>query len=193
MTLQASGAISFEDLKNEFGDGTGSVSFERYYKGTEGEVPPNSFGNYTPNVPTSGSGTAISLSNFYSAQNVWETTITSTGFDSSKILSRYGYDVAIGEIGTNGDYLYNLSGNLVALTVNAGGTNITLAVGNTGIDATAWTTVSFIRDFVEYKYTRAAATTAEENNQTLFSWNPTSTGPFAPEGSKVKVLFFNNG
>ena len=67
MAIQSSGTISITDIVNEFG---GSVphSLSEYYR-DGGAVP----GNNT-NVPTSG---AISMSNFYSAVNEIQLTISS--------------------------------------------------------------------------------------------------------------------
>lgn len=56
MAIQASGAITLQDIEDEFG-GTGSISLSEYYRG--GAVTSNN-----TSVPTSGT---ISLSNFYGA------------------------------------------------------------------------------------------------------------------------------
>lgn len=208
MTLQASGAISFADLRDEFGDASGSVSFERYYKGTEGEVPPSYGGGNNPNVPTSGSGTAISLNNFYSAQNIWQTTITSTGGRADKFFSVHGYEsdgiYAIGQIGTNGNYLYNLNGELKKAQISRAGAYeiLTLQVSaNSTVEATAWTTVSFIAVASTRRYARTnmqySGTGSPIHNFSVdavaVSARAPVEPPFGPEGTKMKILFENNG
>ena len=68
MALQASGAISLSDIQTELG-GANPISLSEYYRG----------GAYTggsnTSVPTSG---AISASNFYGAQNIWELVYSNT-------------------------------------------------------------------------------------------------------------------
>jgi hypothetical protein len=62
MPMPSSGAISFLDLKNEWGD-TNPIAFSDYYRnGTFVDAD-----DYGPNIPSSG---AISLNNFYGAYKV---------------------------------------------------------------------------------------------------------------------------
>lgn len=84
MALQSSGAISFDNLRNEYGN-TGSIALSEMYKG--GSFVLNHSNN--PNVPTSGT---ISMSNFYGANNTapsWSMTLTVGGFSGK--ISEYGY------------------------------------------------------------------------------------------------------
>jgi len=207
MTLPASGAISLADLRDEFGDATGSVSFERYYKGTKNEVPPSFGAGNNPNIPTSGSGTSISLNDFYSAQNIWQTTITSTGARSDKFSAYNGYEtgvLAFGEIGINGNFLYNLTGKLKRASISRFGgflartINITVSA-NTSINANAWTTVTFSGATSTVRIAKTSM--AYSATDTYFNFGivvSISSGagepkPFAPVGSKMTILFENNG
>ena len=77
MTLQSSGPISLEDLRKEFGGNSSEpVSFLKYYSGSAGNVS-----DYpllaNSDIPVSGSGSNISLSDFYGTINADRVTITS--------------------------------------------------------------------------------------------------------------------
>jgi hypothetical protein len=63
MAIKSSGAISIQDIVNEFG-GAAPHSLNEYYRG--GTRVPSS--NYSQTIPTSG---AISLQNFYGTINVF--------------------------------------------------------------------------------------------------------------------------
>ena len=198
MTLPASGAISFADLRDEFGDKTGSVSFARYYKGTEGEVPPPQ-GSNNPNVPVSGSGDSISLSDFHSAQNIFITTITSTGYSDGKLSDSYGYQklLGMGEMGQYGSVLYNFDTDLlVAHNNDFEGNTIIIAVSGEISDGYLfpWTTVTFTKGGTPYKYAKSAMTTVTNvQNQTQWTIDVSTYAPFDPAGSKVTITFENNG
>jgi hypothetical protein len=87
MALQGSGAISFDNLRNEYGNG-GSIALSEMYRG--GSFVANHSNN--GNVPTSGT---ISLSNFYGQNNTapnWSMTLT-VGSITGKI-SEFGYGAA---------------------------------------------------------------------------------------------------
>lgn len=83
MALQSSGAISFDNLRNEYSN-SGSIALSEMYKG--GSFVANHSNN--PNVPTSGT---ISLSNFYGANNtapvVTHTTTQTNGTSGGKLVS----------------------------------------------------------------------------------------------------------
>lgn len=211
MTLQASGVISFEDLKTEFGDSTGSISLGRYYKGTEGEVPPPQ-GSNNPNIPTSGSGSSISMNDFYSAQNIFATTITSTGFVDDKFGDAYGYNVgfpARGQMGQYGDNLYNFD-NRLTLLQTSDFPSPRLFIYVSGIEGTPesvqaptsvttvfpWTTVTFTTPTSIYRYSRSSFTSTRNVIGLATQWIVTVAAdlrPLSPQGTKVTVLFENNG
>lgn len=69
MAIKASGSLSFVDIRNEFG-GPVPASLGSYYRG--GSLVPNGPAENN-NIPTSGT---ISLSQFYGASNVFNTTFT---------------------------------------------------------------------------------------------------------------------
>lgn len=84
MALQSSGAISFDNLRNEYGNG-GSIALSEMYRGGSFVLNHSNNGN----VPTSGT---ISLNNFYGQSNTppsWSMTLT-VGAITGK-LSEYGY------------------------------------------------------------------------------------------------------
>jgi hypothetical protein len=68
MAIQSSGAITLQDIEDEFG-GTGSISLSEYYRDGAYVTSNNT------SVPTSGS---VSLSNFYGAANEFSFNITSS-------------------------------------------------------------------------------------------------------------------
>jgi hypothetical protein len=97
MALQGSGAISFDNLRNEYGNG-GSIALSEMYRGGSFVLNHSNNGN----VPTSGT---ISLSNFYSQNNTapsWSTTLTVGGFSGK--LSEYGYGNAGANQNNNATY-----------------------------------------------------------------------------------------
>lgn len=207
MTLQASGTISFEDLKDEFGDVTGSVSFARYYAGTQGEVPPKS-GGVNPNVPVSGSNASISINDFYSAQNYLETAITSVGESSSKINLFRGF--SSGGTGDMSDSnLYNLDGQLRSVGWDSfGGSGLAapgrfiLVSSNDKISALAWTTCTMLNTttLVQDKFINGVTALVSPGTPILgaannYKWyvSANDDGPYDPIGSRVNITFENNG
>ncbi len=84
MALPSSGAISFDNLRTEYGN-TGSIALSEMYRGGSFVLNHSNNGN----VPTSGT---ISLSNFYGQSNTapnWSMTLT-IGSPGGK-LQEYGY------------------------------------------------------------------------------------------------------
>ena len=208
MTLQASGAISLADLRDEFGDATGSVSFARYYAGTQGEVPPQQ-GGVNPNVPVSGSGASISINDFYSAQNYLETAITSVGESSTKVNLFRGF--TIGGTGTmSNSNLYNLDGQVrgVGWDSFGGGSGLAtpgryiLVSSNDQISARAWTTVTMVNTSTleQEKFINGVTALVSPGTPILgaanqYRWYVSANdfGPFTPIGSRVNIIFENNG
>ena len=85
MALQSSGAISFDNLRNEYGNG-GSIALSEMYRGGSFVLNHSNNGN----VPTSGT---ISLSNFYSQNNSppnWSITLTVGGIGGKIPEAGYG-------------------------------------------------------------------------------------------------------
>ena len=216
MTLQASGAISLADLRDEFGDVTGSVSFARYYAGTQGEVPPQK-GSVNPNIPVSGSSSSIALNDFYSAQNFWEVTITEVGNASQKFEFFQGFTrprgfLLPGSGAVNTSNLYNLDSQLKAANYAAIVTDFSRYIQISAADKgsiTAWTTATVYNtaNGVEDKYIRTQLTMlsagsgfqifdpVEANNyRWRFAVVTGSLGPYTPTGnSNIRIRFENNG
>lgn len=201
MTLQTSGPISFDNLRTEFGV-SGTLSFNSCYAGTQGEVPPALLG-FNEDIPVSGSGTAISLSNFYQAQNIYQLTITSTAYRDTKLADLAGYDedTSFGQLGANGSILPNLDTSLtMARTRELIPTNIEFSFGD-GVSSTsynAWTTVTFQggADTIKLRRNQMVAVADAFTNFRRGYRATLVTGtdqPFEPAGSKVTILFENNG
>jgi len=75
MTLQASGAISFSDLRTEYVGGSAAISLGSYYRGgsaVRGNAANNPSTNLSASVPTSGN--AISLNDFYGQEKGFQYT-----------------------------------------------------------------------------------------------------------------------
>jgi len=216
MTLQASGAISLADLRDEFGDATGSVSFARYYAGTQGEVPPQ-IGSVNPNIPVSGSSSSIALNDFYSAQNFWEVTITEVGSDSAKLefyqgLTRNKGVLLPGSGAVNTSNLYNLDGQLKAANYAAVVANFSRYIQISAADkgsVTAWTTATvynlstaLVDKYIRTQLTMVSAGSGfqlfdpvEANNyRWVFAVATAALGPYTPTGSSnIRIRFENNG
>ena len=136
MALQSSGAISFDNLRTEYGN-TGSIALSEMYKG--GSFVLNHSNN--PNVPTSG---AIAMSNFYGANNTapsWSTTMT-VGGQSGKI-SEAGYGNIGGNQNNNPTY-GSLSDNTIDILGGAFLRQVKYSVGKIFIEidggSTSWST-----------------------------------------------------
>lgn len=209
MTLQASGAISFADLRDEFGDATGSVSFARYYAGTNGEVPPPVAGSgQNPNIPESGSGSSIALNDFYSAQNFWQTSIVSVLEFSSKLELFRG---ATGDTSFGNRELYNLDGYIRQQGYNSlsGGGGIGVpgrfiqVSSNDKESVMAWTTCTMLNTTtgISDKFINGVTALTSPGsfygatNQYIWDIDVTAGnyGPYNPIGSQVKITFENNG
>lgn len=153
MALQSSGAISFDNLRTEYGNG-GSIALSEMYRGGSFVLNHSNNGN----VPTSG---AISLSNFYGQNNTapsWSTTLT-IGFVSGKI-QEYGYgnagavenrSVTYGSVSDNtvdilGGAFFrqckhsSVSGGTLYVEIDGGSTSwSTIVINGTSIARTAFT------------------------------------------------------
>lgn len=85
MALQASGAISLQDIRDEFTPGNTSVSLGDLYKGSAGgnaiiraKAADNTAVDQAPNIPTSG---AIDLSDFYGQAREYKYTVSANDQD----------------------------------------------------------------------------------------------------------------
>jgi len=139
MALQSSGAISFDNLRNEYSN-SGSIALSEMYKG--GSFVANHSNN--PNVPTSGT---IAMSNFYGANNTapsWSMTLTVGGFQSK--TSEFGYG-AIGTSQDNNPTYGSVTDNTVDILGGAFFREVKhLSVGNTLVleidgGSTSWSTI----------------------------------------------------
>ena len=118
MALQTSGAISLQDIQNEFG-GSHPISLSEYYRGG-GEV-----GSSNTNVPTSGQ---ISLSQFYGASDVVFYTIeylivAGGGGGSGNGFSTYS-NAGGGAGGMESHSASIANGQSMAVTVGGGGSGL---------------------------------------------------------------------
>ena len=211
MTLQASGVISLADLRDEFGDATGSVSLARYYAGTQGEVPPPISGSgQNPNIPVSGSSSSIALNDFYSAQNFYQMSIVSVKESSDK-LSLFRGANQFGASNNFGDpTLYNLDGQMISQgydSFNGGflipGRFINVS-SNDKASAMAWTTCTMLNTttgisdkFINGVTALISPGTTIAGSANRYKWYVSVTignyGPYDPVGSQVKTTFENNG
>ena len=209
MTLQASGAISLADLRDEFGDATGSVSFARYYAGTQGEVPPQ-IGSVNPNIPVSGSSSSIALNDFYSAQNFYQMSIVSVYESSSKLGLFRG---AVADTGFGNTELYNLDGTMLQQGYDSfsGGGGLAASPGrfisvssNDKESVMAWTTCTMYNTTtgITDKFINGVTALTSPGTPILgqtnrYKWYVSVTagnyGPYNPIGSQVRTTFENNG
>ena len=93
MTLQASGAISFSDLRTEYAS-SGSVSLGSYYRGggiVRGNSGDNPSTNLSANVPTSG---GISMGSFYGQKRAFKYT-ESTNRTNKEASDYFGTDSSL--------------------------------------------------------------------------------------------------
>lgn len=211
MTLQASGAISLADLRDEFGDATGSVSFARYYAGTQGEVPPPVTGSgQNPNIPVSGSSSSIALNDFYSAQNFYQMSIVSVKESSSKLQLFRG---ANGDTSFGNRELYNLDGRMLqqGYDSSSGGGGIATpgrfiqVSANDKESVMAWTTCTMLNTTtsISDKFINGVTALVSPGTPVLgvanqYRWFTSVTagspyGPYDPIGSQVRTTFENNG
>ena len=206
MTLQSSGAISLLDLRTEFGV-SGTVDFSTFYSGTEGAVPPP-FNGFNDDIPTSGSGTSISLNDFYGAQNTYEVTITSVGSVTSKVSEIRGYSGQTQIYGNiSNSFLPNLQAQLKSSNNSYFlGSNITLQMSAVddagGFGATkigAFTTVTWFAETTTVKYRKNQLSVGGIYPDRSYSVliGTVSEGakfwPHVPTGGVVKIRFENNG
>lgn len=215
MTLQASGAISLADLRDEFGDVTGSVSLARYYAGTQGEVPPPITGSgQNPNIPVSGSSSSIALNDFYSAQNFYQMSIVSVREFTDKLrLFRGGPAGSTGDSAFGNRELYNLDGNVYQQGYDSfsGGGGIIASPGrfiavsaNDKESVMAWTTCTMLNPStgISDKFINGVTALTSPGTPILgaanrYIWYIIVTagnyGPYDPIGSQVRTTFENNG
>ena len=211
MTLQASGVISLADLRDEFGDATGSVSLARYYAGTQGEVPPPISGSgQNPNIPVSGSSSSIALNDFYSAQNFYQMSIVSVKESSSK-LGLFRGAIVSGSGSNFGDTtLYNLDGQMlqqgydsfIGAGIASPGRFIEVS-SNDKTSVMAWTTCTMLNPStgISDKFINGVTALTSPGSflgvANKYKWYIGVTagnyGPYDPIGSQVRTTFENNG
>tara|TARA_B110000977_G_scaffold93368_1_gene123579 strand:- start:2143 stop:2781 length:639 start_codon:yes stop_codon:yes gene_type:complete len=211
MTLQASGVISLADLRDEFGDATGSVSLARYYAGTQGEVPPPISGSgQNPNIPVSGSSSSIALNDFYSAQNFYQMSIVSVKESSDKLSLFRGANQFFASNNFGDPTLYNLDGQMISQgydSFNGGflvpGRFINVS-SNDKASVMAWTTCTMLNTttgisdkFINGVTALISPGTPIAGSANRYKWYVSVTignyGPYDPVGSQVKTTFENNG
>ena len=208
MTLQASGAISLADLRDEFGDVTGSVSLARYYAGTQGEVPPPITGSgQNPNIPVSGASSSIALNDFYSAQNFYQMSIVSVYQASGKLGLFRG---AIANTGFGNTELYNLDSKMLqqgydsfsGAGIASPGRFIEVSA-NDKASVMAWTTCTMLNPStgISDKFINGVTALTSPGSflgvANKYKWYIGVTagnyGPYDPIGSQVRTTFENNG
>jgi len=135
MTLPSSGAISFSQIRSEFGGGSGSIQFSDFYRGgsrVRAKAGNNSATNLAANVPSSG---AIDMADFFGQARGFRKTYSSgaTNQDASNIFGDdYGVDypkeivinsgVELGATSTSQEALQIDSGMSGSMTITNNGT-----------------------------------------------------------------------
>lgn len=133
MAIQASGAVSFSDLRSEFIGGSGAVSFSSLYRGgsyIRNNAANNPTTNLAASVPTSG---VIDISNFYSQQNGFRKIYTAgaTNQNGNVIFGDdWGVNVPKEIIINSGVELGATSTDDWALEMNAGGAGAITVTNN---------------------------------------------------------------
>jgi hypothetical protein len=165
MTIAASGAVSFSDLRTEF-SGAGAISFSDLYRGgtlVKGNAGNNTATNLAASVPASG---AINFTNFRSTARGWRKTFASnaTNQNASTIFgSDYGVNypkeivinsgVTLGATSTSDEALEINTGGIGSITVTNNGTLIGAggAAGANGGDAfEAFVSCTFVNNGFVY-------------------------------------------
>ena len=186
MALQTSGAISLADLATEFGDTT-PYSMSEFYRG--GSLVPNSAANTS--VPTSG---AISLGNFYGAQNsLWATTLTAgyftTNFPSYVYTSGYSSYLFAG-FGSLSDTTVDFYSGAFCLSIYTnyvGGSNYYLYFEVGGSQSNSGWTSMTIPGFGTYNRASGTFYTNDEEGGVGWYWS-SGTNVFSP-GSTYAITF----
>ena len=135
MTIAASGAVSFSDLRTEFVGGSSAISFSDLYRGGSNilsKAGDNPAVNMAASVPTSG---IIDVQDFYSTAKAFKNTVSSstTNVDADALFggdydTNYPKIIDINSgvtIGGNGDEAIDIPSGLAStLTINNAGTVI---------------------------------------------------------------------
>ena len=177
MALQSSGAISFNNLRTEYGNG-GTIALSEMYRG--GSFVLNHSNN--SGVPTSGT---ISLNNFYGQNNTapsWSTTMT-VGQITGK-LAEIGYGNA-GAVQNRAPTYGSLSDNTIDILGGAFLRQVKYAAGRIYIEidggSTSWSTcvvhgVTFTRTSmtkdVDLWYKTASSNLPAAGNNVTVTFNP---------------------
>ena len=180
MALPSSGAISFNNLRTEYGNG-GSIALSEMYRGGSFVLNHSNNGN----VPTSGT---ISLSNFYGQSNtapvVTHTTTQTNGNPGGK-LPAIGYTNTFGS-STDGTINF-LSGAQYYLwhdTITAGSNQQGLHVYVNGRN-TGWTSIKIGGTTLA----RTAFTSTGTARLNPNFWLPTTTNYLGSTGSNITIVF----
>ena len=214
MTLQSSGPISLEDLRKEFGGNSSEpVSFLKYYSGSAGNVSDFPvFANSA--IPVSGSGSNISLGDFYGTINADRVTITSVASVPGKQIIYRG---VFGDVGGT------LSGRRFTNINAAPQKNIWISDGSqlsvpdvinfqVSVDVTvsstahasvlglfAWTKIIFDNDDtsqirIRYRASASRFSVGGFAKTATWQWNDGEVfpEPFGPEGSQVTMEVRNS-
>lgn len=214
MTLQSSGPISLEDLRKEFGGNSSEpVSFLKYYSGSAGNV--SDFPVFRNSaIPVSGSGSNISLGDFYGTINADRVTITSVASVPGKGVVYRGI---LGDVGGT------LSGRRFTNINAAPQKNIYITDGsqasvpdviNFGVSAAvtvsssahasvlgllAWTKIIFTNNDtsqirIRYRTSASSVLVGGTVNTIAWQWNDGENfpEPFGPEGSEVMMEVRNS-
>lgn len=213
MTLQSSGPISLEDLRKEFGGNSSEpVSFLKYYSGSAGNVSDYPlFANSA--IPVSGSGSNISLGDFYGTVNADRVTITSVasipgkGFQYRGVLGA-PYGNISGRRFTNINAVCGVAYITEDFSATAPDTitfqvSVSTTVSSSAhasvLGLLAWTKIIFDNDDtsqirVRYRASASRFTVGGTTNTAQWQWNDGEVfpEPFGPEGSQVTMLVKNS-
>jgi hypothetical protein len=194
MALPTSGALSLNDIQNEFG-GVNPISISEYYAGA-GLVPSGTSG-INGAVPSSGQ---ISFSIFYgtSAAEIQTVTVGQVfNFFKGEYTLGVGFDSAVngmgfGPMGLISDGTFNFLGGATIQTLgwatfDSGGTATVYFRVNGSFSNSGWTNMQI----QSTNYTRASATYNNNGSRTLWTWGGLdgTTSPFTSEGTNTTVTF----
>ena len=213
MTLQSSGAISLEDLRKEFGGNSSEpVSFLKYYSGSAGNVSDFPvFANSA--IPVSGSGSNISLGDFYGTVNADRVTITSVASAPGKgIVYRGVLGAAYGSF--SGRRFTNINAAIGNAYVTDGSqvsapdvvqiqvsvsTTVSSSAHASALGLLSWTKIIFTNDDtsqirIRYRASASNVFYGGTTNTISWQWNDGENfpEPFGPEGSQVTMLIKNS-
>jgi hypothetical protein len=212
MTLQSSGPISLEDLRKEFGGNSSEpISFLKYYSGSAGNV--SEFPVFKNSaIPVSGSGSNISLGDFYGTINADRVTITSVASIPGKGVVYRGLVGSFGDV--SGRRFTNINAAVgIAYAIDGSqisvpdaiqfqvsvSTTVNSSAAASVLGLFAWTKIIFTNNDIGQTRIRYRASASNVGyggtaNTVNWTWNVGENfpEPFGPEGSEVTMEVRNS-